>query len=507
MDIKVQVANELNESDISYIDGFNEDNAKEFSKILKRFISSYCQKDEKISIEEWLIKELKTELPELTDDETIKLSKECIQEINDFDNNLKSLNETINRGGTKEGWFSQKVQEASIGVSVNEYGNYLNTINQSINNANTQMLRVITNKNGSINQNMNLDGFMAEQHHVNSFNMNAKLNGSNYYAEVLVPQVGQTYGKNSFDAVIRDGNGKIIHQYQMKYGAEAEDTIKLIHNGNYNNQQIVVPPEQLEKVKAAFPGKSIISSIGGTDKIKVTSQPLSKDQAKEMQLNIQNNGEMHKIEWNHFKTKELTIHLAKNAGKIGIQAAAITTGFNLAQKVLIGERIEVDETIEIALTSGADAGIKAAAAGAVKVGIEKGVISIIPKGTPIGILTNIVCLGIENVKILSKVATGELTLTEALTHMGRITTAMVYGVGWGSAGALIGAAALSWIPIAGPMIGGFVGGIVGYMAGSRFGETIYNTGKKVCNTAKNLIKTGCKKVKSGFNKAKNFLFG
>lgn len=494
-------------TDSIVIEGFNNESGNELSVILKRFLNSYSNKEKHISDREWLKNQFKIELPELSDNEVEKLSKDCFDEIEDFDKNLKSINDTIENGGTKEGWFSKKVQDASIGQSINEYGNYLNSIDNSIKNSNAQMLRVVTNMDGSVNQNMNLDGFMAEQHHVNSFNMNAKLNASNYKAEVLVPKAGESYGKNSFDVVIRDNNGKIVHQYQMKYGATAQDTIRMIKNGNYNNQRLVVPPEQLDEVRKAFPGKSIDSSIGGTDKVNIASKSLGKDQAKEMQLKTQQEGIITKEDWNHFKTKELTVNIAKNAGRIGIQAAVITTGLDMARRAISGERFDADETIELALRTGTDAGIKAAATGAVKVGVEKGIVSVIPKGTPVGIIANVVCVGIENVKILGKVATGELTMTQALDRMGRTTTSMVYGIGWGATSSLIGAAALAWIPLIGPVIGGFVGGMVGYMAGAKFGETVYNTGKKIVNTAKKAVSRTWEGVKSAGKSLKRAIFG
>ena len=45
-------------------------------------------------------------------------------------------------------------------------------------------------------------------------------------------------------------------------------------------------------------------------------------------------------------------------------------------------------------------GIKTVTAGALKVAVEKGIITIIPKGTPAGVIANLACISIENVKIL-----------------------------------------------------------------------------------------------------------
>ena len=229
--------------------------------------------------------------------------------------------------------------------------------------------------------------------------------------------------------------------------------------------------------------------------VSIKSRPLTKAEAKELQFKVQQDGSVPKTNWNSFQTKDLALQIGKNAGMVGLQAAVITTGFSLAEQAIQGDGIDVDESISLALKTGTDAGIKAAAAGALKVGIEKGIIRIIPPATPMGVIVNIVCVGIENIKILLKVASGEITLSQAMEQMGRTTCAMVFGLGWGAAGAGIGAAALAWIPIVGPIVGGFVGGIVGYMAGSKVGETIH----KGFIAVKKGIVTACK---AGWNMLK-----
>jgi len=47
--------------------------------------------------------------------------------------------------------------------------------------------------------------------------------------------------------------------------------------------------------------------------------------------------------------------------------------------------------------SGADFGIKAATAGALKVAVEKGVVTVIPKGTPAGTIANIAYIASEKI--------------------------------------------------------------------------------------------------------------
>ena len=186
-----------------------------------------------------------------------------------------------------------------------------------------------------------------------------------------------------------------------------------------------------------------------------------------------------------------------------LQATAITTGFSLAAQAIEGDDIDVEKTVGLALKTGTDAGVKAVAAGALKVASEKGIIRLIPAGTAIGTIANIACVSIENIKILSKVATGELTMDQAMDQMGRTSISMVYSLGWGDAGT--GAAAPSWIPIVGPIVGGLVGGIVGGMAGSKFGETVYNGLRAVGKGLANACRSGWNKIKSGVSKVRSWI--
>ena len=74
---------------------------------------------------------------------------------------------------------------------MNQYGDYLRAIDQNFANASAQMARTILRADGGVSQNINLDGFMAEQYHVNNFNAKAVLENSPYRARVCVPENGQ----------------------------------------------------------------------------------------------------------------------------------------------------------------------------------------------------------------------------------------------------------------------------------------------------------------------------
>ena len=128
------------------------------------------------------------------------------------------------------------------------------------------------------------------------------------------------------------------------------------------------------------------------------------------------------------------------------------------------------EVVEAALTGGADFGVKAATAGALKVASEKEILSVIPKGTPAGTFANIAYVAVENVKVLGKVATGELTLREGFEKMQETTVSTVAGLASMSKGAAIGGAVGFAFGPVGAAVGRFFGGTVAYLAGSELGE-------------------------------------
>lgn len=501
---KMSADQEINDIEI---EGLTEAEAEQVREIFKRFLKAYKESGEEQETFEWLENQLKQELPEKSDDEILELKESIIDAILEYDADLNSMRESIEQGSTKEKWFADRMEEGAKGVAVNTYGNYLNEINQTMDTANQQMLRTILRKDGGISECLNLDGFIAEQYHVNNFNAKAALQKSNFRAEVCVPNSGETYAKNSMDVRIKNIKTKdIVHQYQFKFGTDAQATKHLLESEDYHNQRYLVPSEQLDELQAAFPTKTVTDRLGGTDKVNIESEPLTKADVKQMQNGVQQEGMAPRTDWNVYNTRELAINLGKQAGVAGMQAAFLTTGLALAGKAMKGEQIDGGEVVETALKSGADVGIKAAAGGALTVASEKGILSIIPQETPAGTLAKIACVGIENIKIMFKVAKGELTVSEALELMGRTSTSMIAGLCM-TTGAAVGAAALSWIPIVGPIAGSLIGGLVGYAAGSKFGENVFNGAKKVFETGKKVVKKAWEGIKSVGRGIKELIFG
>ena len=457
------------------------DEAEELKSLQKKFVESYLEHKDSTPVDEWLRTEMAESLPDCSAEEVAQMCDEIITTLKVQEEKKKSLEEAIANGRSKESWFASEAKTATSYMSAQEASNYLQGLDEALESANKSLYRTIHTQAGTgpLSQNPNLDGFIAEQYHAQTFNLNAEATGSPYRAKVLEP-TGNGYAKNSVDIVIIDESGKVVRRYQSKYYKDAEATAKAFENGDYRGQQKLVPDGQEQDISKKV--TTVIEAPDGT-----TSTPLSKERAKELQEEAQS-GKWNDLNWNEYKTKDVAIGIGKQAGQAALMGAAIGVGFDVAQKVWNGEEIKGEELVETAIVSGADFGVKAAAAGALKVGVEKGIVKAIPKGTPAGTCANIAHVAIENAKIIGKMATGELTIKEGFEKMEQTTVATVAGIAASTKGVAIGAAVGSVLGPVGSVVGGFIGGTVGYMAGSKVGETVVKGVQKIRSAAKEAVK-------------------
>lgn len=480
-----------------------EEEAKTVKEMFRKYLKSYKEKSPEISDKEWLEQLFRTEIPEITEEEIKQDSETIVKSIKIFDENLRDCDETAKRGISKEKWLADKMQEASVGMSVNEYGRMLQQMDSVLYEKNNELAEALSRSlDGHIMMSPNLDGNIAENMIAKTTELSASLQGKNVSVEVL-----ESHNANSVDVRAINHNTGQYQNYQLKFGKNAKATIDLLERGNYNNQRIVVPSEQLEEVQAYFKEKGSSKTI--TDHIEAwgaEGKSFTKEEMKSLQEKVQSEGIGTEIDYSHYQTKDLAINIGKNAGAMAIQAAAVTTGLNVAAKIFKGEEIDQDELVEVAIRTGVDTSVKTVTAGTLQVAIRKGIIKFIPKATPSGIIANLACVGVENVKVLAKIASGDLSVTKGLDQIGRVTTSMVGGL-WGMAkGGAVGAKLTGWIPVVGPVfavVTGFVGGMVGYFGGSKIGDMIYNTGKKVAGAAKIVAKATWNGIKSAGRVVKN----
>ncbi|MDR1085558.1 MAG: hypothetical protein LBP22_12065 [Deltaproteobacteria bacterium] len=468
------------------------------------FINSYHLNNGHLDDNSWLKRELVKHLPQESESECENYSEEILHTLKVLDEKQKSLADAVNKGRAKEGWFAADLQKSLANNSIQDQVKLIGTLDNAVQMANKELRETIFTSSGTVSQNPNLDGYIAEQYHAQTFNMNAEANGSGYRAEVL-PLKGSD-GKNGVDIVIKDKNGKIVRKYQSKYGSDSQATDKAFEKGDYRGQRRLVPKGQENGLSKK--SSTVIEAPDGT-----TSNPLSKESAKEKQKKVQQSGEAESIEldYNEYSTKQVAKRIAQDAAKSAVLAAGIAVGSHIAQSLWNDEKIEGEKIIDTAVSTAIDSGVKAAAAGALTVVVRKGLISVIPKGTPVGIIATVANVGIENAKICAKVATGELTVLEGLNKMGEVTVSTVAGaiVGW--KGAVAGAAIGTVLGPVGVVVGGFVGGTVGYIAGANVGKAVVNGVREVGSFVVDKITTGFKSVKntavSFFNNVLNYVTG
>ena len=465
--------------------------AKQLSPIIADFVRSYAKKSSGTSDGEWLFTQLKANLPDKSDSELTQIRDEIVDGIQVQEESKKSLDEAISRGRSKESWFAEETKRAVSGMSALESEQYLRNLDEAVETANQQLWDTITTKSGAVNRNPNLDGFIAEEHHAQTFNMNAAARGSHYRARVLKPE-GKSYSKNSVDVVVDNlDTGRITRRYQVKYGKDAQHSRAMYDSGEYRGQRLLTPDDQ-------------INAPDGT-----TSNILTKQQAKELQAQAQSqNGKLEGFSWNDYAIKDVAKGIAKSAGQAGAMGFLTGAGFELAAQIYNGEDIDGEELIKTGLATGADFSIKGAVAGGLKVASEKGILSALPKGTPVDVFTTVAFVAVENVKVMGKVASGELTPLEGLEKIEQVTVSSVNGLTAAAKGAAIGAKALACLGPAGAAVGGFVGGTIGYMAGSSFGTAVVTGYQKVRRVVvEHVVKPIVNTAKKAWEGAKSFVSG
>jgi hypothetical protein len=485
----------------------NEENLEKARNTVVSFVASYKHKEPETSNVQWLEKEF-SKYPAIwkNSDELKTAANDIVNSVNRYEAEHKKIAEYRSKGLSRESYLVKAIEDGARANGVNDFGKYAAEIDKAIGKANEDNLNLMYRIDGGINQQQHLDGFIAEQHHADTFNLEAAAKGSKLRAEVLKPAPGEPYGKNSVDIVIRDENGKIVRRYQSKYGKDSESTQDLFSKGDYRGQQKLVPKGQ---------GKDIKGSTETIECDGIKSKPLSKAEAKERQMKIQEAHEAKQYEWNEVNKN---IVARKIGGKAGI-AAAVAVGFQGAR--ILGRRIfnfiagkenntveeDVQEFAESAIKSGASTGVTVAATGGITVVIKNGWLGPVLQSTPVGHIANAVCVGIENTKVLYEFATGKITGEEAINKAGDATCSLVGSLSLGAKGAGIGAAIGSVLGPAGSVIGGIAGGLVGGIAGSAVGHAIWEGGKVIVKTVGNVVRGAVDGIKNFAGGVSNFFSG
>lgn len=447
----------------------------------------------------WMKKLIKEHLPKISEKEIDAFVKNVEDSLNTAEEKKSSLTAALSKGRSKENWFAEELQRAVSTMSTADAAKYIGEIDSALKTANANLFDSLKTKSGLVNMNPKLDGFIAEQYHAKTFNMNAAVAGSKYRAEVLTPE-GKTFAKNSVDIVVKDTTtGKIVQRYQSKYCKDPMATQAAIDHGDYVGQQYLVAEGQADGVRSKAT-ETIVSPDG------VSSNPLPKTRAEQMRNEAQS-GKWDELNWDEYKLRDLSIGIGKQAGLAGMQGAAVGAGFKVVENLFETGHVDGEEVVEAALKTGVDYGVKSAAAGAMKVAAEKGIIDFFPKGTPAATYANVAFVAIEDAKILGKMANGELDLREGVDALESTTISCAAGLAAGGKAGAIGAALGSVFGPAGTFVGGAVGSIVGYVAGSTVGRAVVKGAQMIRDVAYEGIKAVGRGICSIGSAVKNFACG
>ena len=524
-------------------------------KIIQKFLKSYAENEksqDKKDLKTWLILELQNELPNKTIEDIEKIATELISGIEIYYQKKKEVEKYQSVGITNGDYIgnqilekvADEIEEAEIidtkeviedmkeasnilsnyneamiyetaaikepqlvanVLSVNSINNYVDSINTAIDSANKTLMESISTKAGTINQNPNLDGFIFEEYHAGTFNVDAVVKQKPYHAEALKPELGETYGKNSIDLVIED-TGKYVKKYSAKAYKNANETAKSFYDKmtgyKYKFQSKLVPTEQTSEI------------ANSVDKIKynnVESKGITKAEIKEIQNDLQTGNK--KADIINFKNDVNTISISKQIGKQAMVNGTMGLGIgmvaNIGANIITGKGVEAEEVIEAGIKTGASMGMATAVAGGIRVAVEKKVIPTVFSR----VLTNntigaIAAASMDIIGTAFKLGSGEITLGKSIKDIEKSVGA-AYGAivasGWGYAGgmALAGMIGLGTIGAAGTILGvgvAVVAGAVCATVGSKVGGAIANgigaVVGAIAEGAVGIVKAGKEVVKS-----------
>ena len=381
---------------------------------------------------------------------------------------------------------------------------YVDNINTTIGKSNEEILSALTTKTGEISQNPNLDGFIFEEHHAGTFNINAAVKEKNYYAKALKPEIGETYGKNSIDMTIED-SGKIVRKYQAKAYKNANETAKSFYDRQqgykYKFQSKLVPSDQTGDIP------------NSVDKVKfgeVESKNISKEEIKNIQEKYQS-GDKEAVKFSFEKDVD-ALAISKQLGKQAVINGTIGIGIGMAldvgTKIVSGEEVEVAEVIEAGVKTGTSMGLSTAVAGGIRVAVEKNVLpkvlsKILSSNSVIGAIAG---ASMDIIGTAFKLGSGEISLGEATRNIGK-SIGSAYGAiiasGWGYGIAMAAMAGLGVIGTVGVVIGvgvavvtSVVCGLVGSKVGGAIAEGIGKIAKPIVDGAVEIVKAGANAVKN-----------
>lgn len=470
-----------------------------FNPIFKDFLQSYLEKDVGTSDKDWLKNKLKQESLNLTDEALDQLSSELAGGVVSFNETLASIDNSRNQGQKAEAWLATKAEESTKNVTVDE----LQAVEGFLQGSNDRLLRSLKAAEQVKSIAKTSVEVVAEQILLDDFNRSSADSNARYEAAIDEASANSVYGRNFFDLVVKDKfTGKPLEHYQVMFGKTVQETIDMIAAADTAGQKFIVPKEMVEEVQKALPGRAVLDRLGGSKLINLASNPLSSKIIEKCLT-----GELPSVinQISSADSGTLIKSIANNAVASGVLSSGMLDGL---EKV-VGKKVINDfggrELLEQALLSGNTEGIKVAASGALATCVNKGLVKALPANTPGIVVSGLASAGIENIKVLSQVASGKMTMPEALNRMGDMNLAMAYEFVWGKYAKKVAALALNYIPVVGPIVSTLVSAGTLPLVGEKVRSLVFQGLKKVVPVVKTVARKAYNTVKSVCSKVKNFV--
>lgn len=470
-----------------------------FNPIFKDFLQSYLEKDVGTSDKDWLKNKLKQKSLNLTDEALDQLSAELAGGVVSFNETLASIDNSRKQGQKAEAWLATKAEESTKNVTVDE----LQAVEGFLQGSNDRLLRSLKAAEQVKSIAKTSVEVVAEQILLDDFNRSSADSNARYEAAIDEASANSVYGRNFFDLVVKDKfTGKPLEHYQVMFGKTVQETIDMIAAADTAGQKFIVPKEMVEEVQKALPGRAVLDRLGGSKLINLASNPLSSKIIEKCLT-----GELPSVinQISSADSGTLIKSIANNAVASGVLSSGMLDGL---EKV-VGKKVINDfggrELLEQALLSGNTEGIKVAASGALATCVNKGLVKALPANTPGIVVSGLASAGIENIKVLSQVASGKMTMPEALNRMGDMNLAMAYEFVWGKYAKKVAALALNYIPVVGPIVSTLVSAGTLPLVGEKVRSLVFQGLKKVVPVVKTVARKAYNTVKSVCSKVKNFV--
>lgn len=172
----------------------SEENARAATRLITRFVASWERHKHDREPERWLADELR-QFPDIwtSEAEAASTAREIVVAVERANASNESLRAHLNAGKSKSSWLAGEIERGAAAAGTTHVGDYAAGVEAALQDANAGMLGTVRTQGGAISMVPSLDGFIAEQHHVDRFNLDAATKGSVLRAKVLSPELGQPW--------------------------------------------------------------------------------------------------------------------------------------------------------------------------------------------------------------------------------------------------------------------------------------------------------------------------